>query len=123
MSLYIKDRLLYTVRHGHCIFNEYMESVFVEIDKSVISADKNVIIWVLYIPPNTDIEIFNEHLGNVLDQVGHEKKLSQIMGDYDINHLNNDLHTKTTLFLDNYYRKAIIDLKNRPTQAVGNSHK
>ena len=40
---------------------------------------------VIYRPPNTDIEIFNEYLESILDKVGHEKKLSYIMGDYNIN--------------------------------------
>ena len=122
VSLYVKERLLYTVRHDLCIFNEHMESVFVEIDKSALSADKNVVIGVLYRPPNTDIEIFNEHLGNVLDKVGHEKKLSYIMGDYNINLLNYDSHTKTASFLDTLNSKSFIPLINRPTRAVENSH-
>ena len=95
-----------------------MESVFVEMDKTAFSADKNIIIGVLYRPPNTDIEIFNEHLGNVLDKVGHENKLSYIMGDYNINLLNYDSHTKTASFLDTLYSKYFIPLINRPTRAV-----
>ena len=84
-----------------------------------LSADKNVFIWVLYKPPNTDIEIFNEYLGNVLDKVGHEKKLSYIMGDYNINILNYDSHTETALFLDTLYSKSFIPLINRSTRDVG----
>ena len=56
------------------MFNEHIESVFIEIDRSKLNVEKNVIIGVIYRPPNTDIEIFNEYLWNILDKVGHEKK-------------------------------------------------
>ena len=104
------------------VFNEYIESVFIEIDKSKSNVEKNVVIGVIYRPPNTDIDIFNEYLGNILDKVGHEKILSYTMGDYDIDLLNYDSHTKTALFLDTLYSKSSIPLFNRPTQSVEKRH-
>ena len=44
------------------------------------------------------------------------------MGDYSINLLSYDSHTKTALFLHALYSKYLISLINRPTRAVGNSH-
>ena len=96
--------------------------MFIEIDKSKLNVEKNIIIGVIYRPPNTDIEIFNEYLGSNLDKVGHEKKLSYIMGDYNINLLNYDSHTKTALFLDTLYSKSFIPLINRPTRPVEKCH-
>ena len=95
----------YTERHDLNIVNEYIESVFVEIEKSELNLDKNVIIGVLYRPPNTVIDIFNEYLSDILDKIGHEKKFSYIMGDYNINLLNYDSHINTALFLDSLYSK------------------
>ena len=62
----------------HCISTRKYH----KIDKSKLNMEKNGIVGVIYRPPNTDIEIFNEYLGSILDKVGHEKKLSYIMGDY-----------------------------------------
>ena len=74
VSLYINEKIPFIERHDLNVFNEYIESVFIEIDKSKLNVEKNVIIGVIYRPPNTDIEIFNEYLGSILDKVGHEKK-------------------------------------------------
>ena len=42
--------------------NSHMETIFIEIDKEQIGKDKNVIIGVIYKPPDTDITVFNEHV-------------------------------------------------------------
>ena len=47
---------------------------------------------------------------------------SYITGDFDINLLNYDSHTKTALFLDTLYSKSPIPLINRPTRWVEKRH-
>ena len=74
----INAKITFIERNDLNVFNEYIESVFVVIDKSKLNVEKLVIIWVIYRPPNTDIEIFNEYLGNILDKVGHEEKTCYI---------------------------------------------
>ena len=74
VSLYINEKIPFIEKHDLNVFNEHIESVFIEIDRSKLNVEKNVIIGVIYRPPNTDIEIFNEYLWNILDKVGHEKK-------------------------------------------------
>ena len=95
------------------MFNDNIESIFVEIDKSDFSLDRNVVIGVLYRPPNTDIVSFNDYLGNILANVERERKICYIMGDYNINLLNHNSQPKTTSFLDTI---------NRPTRVSENSH-
>ena len=41
----------------------------IEIDKAAFSKDKHVIISVIYIPPGTDLEIFNEHISILLNKL------------------------------------------------------
>ena len=104
------------------MFNDNIESIFVEVDKSDFSLDRNVVIGVLYRPPNTDIDIFNDYLGNILANVEGEKKICYIMGDYNINLSNHNSHPKTTSFLDTIYCKSFVPLNNRPTRVSENSH-
>ena len=40
----------------------HIETIFIEIDKEQIGKDKNVIIGVIYRPPDTDIKISNEYM-------------------------------------------------------------
>ena len=43
--------------------------------------------------------------------------LSYIMGDYDINLLNHDVHPNTALFWDTLYYKSFVPL-DHPTYAI-----
>ena len=60
VGLYINDHIRYNLRNDMKIFNEYCESIFIEIEKSQFSFDKNIIVGVMYRPPNTDMKEFNE---------------------------------------------------------------
>ena len=122
VSLHIHEHLAYIERPDLNVFNDNIESIFVEVDKSDFSLDRNVVIGVLYRPPNTDIDVFNDYLGNILANVEREKKIFYIMGDYNINLLNHNSHPKTTSFLDTIYCKSFVPLINRPTSVSESSH-
>ena len=79
---------------------------------------KNVIIGVLYKPPNTDIEIFNEHLNQIMYTIKQERKLAHIMGDYNINRLNHDTHPPTAAFLNMMYSNGFVPLITGPTRST-----
>ena len=55
VSLLIKESIVYQSRHDLKVFNQCIESIFVEIPKEQIGVEKNVVIGVIYRPPNTDI--------------------------------------------------------------------
>ena len=61
-----------------------MESVFIEIDKSCCGFNKDVVIGVMYRPPNKDVKSFNELMTTIIDKVNKEKKICYFMGDYII---------------------------------------
>ena len=37
------------------MFDKYIESTFIELDKSQTGSDKNIIVGIIYRPPNTDL--------------------------------------------------------------------
>ena len=47
--------------------SEHIESLFIEVDKSVFQSKCNVIVVSLYKPPSLSIDIFNKQLEHVLD--------------------------------------------------------
>ena len=104
------------------VFNDNIEAIFVEIEKGEWNLSKNIVVGVLYRPPNTDLEMFVEYLSFILDIIDHEKKLSYIMGDYNINLLIHDSHPNTALFLDALCCKSFVPLITKPTRSIGNSH-
>ena len=56
VSLHIRQHIVYAPRTDLDIFDDIMESKFIEIDKEVINQKRNVIIGVIYRPPNGDVE-------------------------------------------------------------------
>ena len=54
VSIFIKDFIDYKKRSELTGYNSYMESIFIEISKTSINCNKNVIISIIYRPPGTD---------------------------------------------------------------------
>ena len=69
--------------------------VYIEIEKQVFDTPKNVIISVIYRPPNTDTRLFTENINIVLNIIKRENKICYFMGYYNINILNYDSHSAT----------------------------
>ena len=100
VSLLIKDGIPYSDRNDLSIFNNNIESLFIEIDKTVFQTNKNVVIGIIYRPPNTNINEFNNILSDLLETIETDKKECHFLGDYNINLLNYDTHQPTSDFLD-----------------------
>ena len=66
------------------IFNETIKSVFIEIEGHILNSKKNIIIGVVYRPPNQNIDEFI-HVEPILEEIQSKNKLAYILGDYDIN--------------------------------------
>ena len=68
------------------IFNDNIESLFIEIPSSQFAMDQNVLVGVVYRPPNTDINGFNVMLNELLTKLKTEsRKKIYLTGDFNIN--------------------------------------
>ena len=92
------------------------ESLFIEIDKSVLKTKRNVIIGEIYRPPSSQLKHFNKELENLLNAI--EKKNAFLMGDCNVNTLEEIYECKsliqdfTNIFSLHYYHK-LINLSTR----------
>ena len=77
MSLYVKNGVQYKLRKNIKNNENLFESVFIEIDK-------NIILGVIYKPPNTSVKHFNEKLGKILGLIQKEKKYAYLFGDFNV---------------------------------------
>ena len=75
MSLYIKNCLQYKQRIDLANNDHIFESTFIEIDKKEFDTNKNIIIGLIYKPPNTSVKQFNEKVEKLLSLIQHEKKM------------------------------------------------
>ena len=116
VALYVKDCIDFNVRHDLFNSSEHIEPAFIEIDKDCVGTNSNVIIGVIYRPPDTDISLFNESLCNILSGLQIKNKLCYQLGDYNLNLLNTDSHTLTGEFVDIMYSYSLLSNITRPTR-------
>ena len=115
-SIYIKKGINYKPRDDLNMLNENIESVFIEVPKSESQTEKNLIFGVIYRPPDTSVETFNELLSPILEKIRNENKFSYLMGDYNINLLNVDKHIPSAEFTETMFSNYFLPLINKPTR-------
>ena len=121
VSLLIRNNIEYTLRKDLCFQEDNFESVFVEIDKKVFNKSRNLIVGVVYRPPDTDIRKFNEVLDKCLGIIRAEKKLSYLMGDYNVNIMNFEQHIPTQEFVDLLSSHGHLPYITKPTRVTQRS--
>ena len=89
---------------------------FIELDKKEVTGNKNVIIGVIYRPPNSNLDTFFEYMNVVLEKKKKENKLCYLLGDYNIDLLKTETHTKTGEFIDLMFASHFVPLINKPTR-------
>ena len=121
VSLYIKNSIEYKTRSDLDYSENVIESKFIEISKEAISSDKDVIIGVIYHPPNTDVELFNDKLTDIIRKIKSEKKLCYLAGDYNLNLLNAETHSSTSEFIEMMFSNMFYPMINKPTRVTSHS--
>ena len=118
VSIYIQDFLEYYTREDLCYQTSTIESVFIEIDKDQIGKDKNVIIGVVYRPPNSDNYLFNDYMSEILTKIKCERKYVSCLGEYNISLLNYDTHGPTQEFVDLLFSHSLLPCITKPTRVT-----
>ena len=121
LSIFIQNELAGMQRDDMSYVSDVMEVLSVEISKQDISTRKDVIISVVYRPPNTDVTAFVESLQELLSKVKKENKLVYLMGDFNINLLESESHVPTSEFLENLYSHSLFPMITKPTRVTSSS--
>ena len=101
MCLYVSDNLNFRIRTDIYAYEvEVMESLFIEIIRSY---ERNVIVGIIYRPPNQNVNDFVIRMNDVLGKISRDNKICYLMGDLNLNLLNNQNHNATGEFLDGLY--------------------
>ena len=91
--------------------------MFVEINRT---KEKNVIVGIIYRPPDSNLNKFLSDLDLVLENIAKENKLVLLMGDWNLNLFNHHCHKATSDFLDLLYSRMFFPLITRPTRIMAN---
>ena len=79
VALFIRDNFNFSKRNDLAHFDEDIESVYIEIGKDQLHTSRDIIIGVIYRPPNRDIASFNDKLCIALERIKKENKLCLYM--------------------------------------------
>ena len=118
VSLFVRKEITYTKRPDLTFINNLIECVFIEVDKVMFNTPKNLILGVVYRPPNTSSTDFLEVLADTMHKLKRENKLCYLMGDYNLDLLKNETHLPTSKFLDLMYSCSFLPLIHKPTRVT-----
>ena len=121
VSLYIKDFMVYTIWDELCFQNKTLETVLIELNKDQFKKKQNIVVGVIYRPPDTDIKEFNDYIVQCLTQTKAEKKIAYLLGDYNINLLNVDKHAPSQDFADAMFSHSFFPVITKPTRVTDQS--
>ena len=69
VAICVKEGISYVVRKDLCLSDDMIECIFIEISNESIGINHNVVVAVIYHPPNNCMKIFNEKVTYLLDIV------------------------------------------------------
>ena len=121
VGIFLRRNCDFCIRDDLVVFNNLFESVFIEIPNNMFNTGNNIIVDVIYRPPGTDMDMFNNELSNLLESIKSENKLCYLLGDYNINILNYESHEPTAYFVNSMYSFGFVPLINRPTRITQHS--
>ena len=119
VGLYLSENFDSRIRDDLCFDNDAItELLFLEINNSI---GKNIIIGVIYRPPDQDVASFLPSYNKLLSKITKENKICYIMGDFNLNLLRFQQHSLTGEFLEQMYSNAFFPLILRPSRITSHS--
>ena len=117
---YIANHLSHKPRNYLNIYkNSELESTFVEI---INPKKSNIIVGVIYRHSSMDVTDFNQnYLNGLLDKISKEEKNIFLLGDFNINLLNYNVHRPTNDFLDPLASSSLLPYILQSTRLTGHS--
>ena len=82
--LYARDSIQYKIRPDLHMEQDFIENIFIEIESQCLNTTKNVIIGLIYRVPDSNIDLFNKELSDILQKITKENKFIYLMGDYNL---------------------------------------
>ena len=81
----------------------------------------NVVVSCVYRAPGGSVDIFNEKWEELLNMLSDKKKTVYICGDFNLDLLNTECHSKTQKFVDVMFSAGFYPLITKPTRISDNS--
>ena len=111
VGFFLHETLKFKRRHDLKVFNECIETIFIE-----ISSPHNMIVGTVYRPPSKSVQSFTDLMQPVLFKISREGKQCVIMGDFNVNLFCDNIATHQ--FLDSFISSSYIPMIFKPTRVT-----
>ena len=119
VGIYVSKETEYNIRNALAEnIEDSIETIFIEISNS---NGKNIIIGVIYRPPNNKLELFENAINNLLSKIGNENKICYLTGDFNIDLLKSDSCDYTSRFIEQLFTSSFIPLITKPTRVTSHT--
>ena len=121
VSLLIREGLSYSHRSDLSNQLNHAESLFIELPRSVSTANNKVLIGDIYRTPSGNKDAFIEELDALLEQLQHNDCVCYLMGDFNLNLMVCDSDHHVADYIACFHRRMFFPLINRPTRLQSNT--
>ena len=83
--------------------------------------EKNIIVSVVYWPPNQNLREFMNSLDSLLASISKENMICYVLGDWNLDLINHYCHDTTGELLETMYSRMFFPLITRPTRITSNT--
>jgi hypothetical protein len=95
-----------------------IETKFIEINNKY---GKNIIIGVIYRPPNHNFDQFEQAMNKILQAIDRENKICYLMGDFNIDLLKSESCDYSNKFIEQLFTSSFLPLINKPTRITNHT--
>ncbi len=106
VGIYVSKQLEYKIRNDLTEnIEDIIETKFVEV---VNNNGKNLIIGVIYRPPNKSFAAFENTMNKILEKIDRENKLCYLMGDFNIDLFKSESCDYTSRFIEQFFTSSFF---------------
>ena len=118
VGLYVNEAYQFKERDDLAVnADDVMESHFIELT----AKPNNILIGVIYRPPNDKLNAFKENLAELLHKLDSQNKKCFLMGDFNIDLLKSEENRHVNDFLNQMFSSSFYPLISRPTRVTKSS--
>ena len=113
VCMYISKQLIFKIRDDLVQnIEDVIETMFIEICRP---SGKNLIIGVIYRPPNSKFEMFENAINAILYKIERENKICYLAGDFNVDLLKSESCDFSNRFIEQLFTSSFFPLITKPT--------
>ena len=119
VGLYVSKQLEYKTRNDLTKnIEDIIETKFIEI---VNNNGKNLIVGVIYRPPNRNFATFESTMNTILEKIDKENKLCYLMGDFNVDLFKSESCDFASQFIEQLFTSSFFPLFTKATRITSHS--